>query len=133
MCKLCDERSKTWEGDDLKCAFDEFGNFNNDNWNCATMNQLREYAMDLCNVTRMDELGCTIGYVPLNLDYLKDDVDYENLDNGFIVMTWYKFRGRTNGAIFIDSNGNIKSVDINMANASIKTCKSYLEEEGYNS
>jgi len=35
---------KDWEGDDPKCGFDENGNFLEHNWNCATLNALRERA-----------------------------------------------------------------------------------------
>jgi len=42
-CRLCEQRGKTWEGSDPKCAFESYG-FSHDNWNCATMNRLREIA-----------------------------------------------------------------------------------------
>ena len=44
-CKRCQDRGKTWSGDDPVCAFvgDE-GLFDPSNWNCATMNALRDMA-----------------------------------------------------------------------------------------
>ena len=45
-CPLCKKRGKTWEGDDPVCALKN-GKFSDDNWNCATMNKLREIAIRL--------------------------------------------------------------------------------------
>jgi len=46
QCPRCQERVKDWEGDDPKCGFDENGNFLENNWNCATLNALREQTDD---------------------------------------------------------------------------------------
>lgn len=92
-CKMCAERGKTWNGDDPKCAF-ENGTFNSDNWNCATMNALRERARELGTDFRDDMEAGSIGYVP-----------YADLEGdeygGYIVLTWYKDRGRTYGAVVL--------------------------------
>lgn len=88
-CKMCKERGKPpWFGDDPRCAF-ESGVFNTDNWNCATMNALRDLAEKLGTTYRDDLAAGSIGYVP-----------FENEDySGYIVMTWYKNRGRTDNAV----------------------------------
>ena len=45
ICTECLIRGKDWEGSDPKCAFDNDEKlFSTDNWNCATMNKLRERA-----------------------------------------------------------------------------------------
>lgn len=85
VCRMCLERGKTWTGDDPCCAFNEFGAFSSDNWNCATMNALRQRSRDLGTHFRDDNAAGSIGYVP----YETDD------DQGYIVMTWYKDRGNT--------------------------------------
>jgi hypothetical protein len=54
-CKLCNERGKTWNGDDPVCAF-ENGVFSNDNWNCATMNKLRNISEELDKSMRHDNV-----------------------------------------------------------------------------
>jgi hypothetical protein len=41
-CPRCSTRVKDWSGDDPKCGFDRNGNFLEHNWNCATLNALRE-------------------------------------------------------------------------------------------
>lgn len=73
-CPRCAARVKDWKGDDLKCGFDEHGNFLKDNWNCATLNELRrqEHLM----------VGCD-GHRVLVL---------ERPDVGHGIITWYKNR-----------------------------------------
>jgi hypothetical protein len=83
-CKLCLERGKTWDGDDPRCAF-ETGVFSPNNWNCATMNRLRQISRDkIGSYYRDDMAAASIGYVPF--------------EDGYVVMTWYKDRGRTGNA-----------------------------------
>ncbi len=45
-CPRCSTRVKDWSGDDPKCGFDKNGNFLEHNWNCATLNALREMDED---------------------------------------------------------------------------------------
>ena len=95
-CKACKERGKTWDGDDPKCAF-EHDVFSYDNWNCATMSLLRNHAS-------------------LRPIYNEDQyLGVMNLECGaFLVLTWYKSRGRCDGAIIIDEAETIQ-LDCNMA------------------
>jgi len=90
-CKLCQERGKTWDGADPQCAF-ESDVFSPDNWNCATMNTLRDIAESLGTTMHRDLDDASIGYVPLG-----DDGEY----SGYVVMTWYKNRGRTGNALIM--------------------------------
>lgn len=83
-CLLCRKRGKTWEGSDPICAFGKNGVFKQDNWNCATMNVLREFAEELGFYHRDDMNAGSIGFVPF--------------EDGYIVMTWYKNRGATDNA-----------------------------------
>jgi len=103
MCNFCDERGKTWEGSDPKCAF-EAEIFNSDNWNCATMNKLRDLAVD-CKAYA-DDQSCAIIPIP---------DDYE-----FVILSWYKSRGRTEGA-WIVSEEEIKPLTIDIAENIINT------------
>jgi len=82
QCRRCRERGKNWGGDDPRCAF-ESGVFNQDNWNCATANALRELA-DWS--WRDDDSAGSIGIVR---------VPENDVFAGYIVMTWYKSRGCT--------------------------------------
>ena len=90
MCPLCLSRGKTWRGDDAVCAFDASGKFSADNWNCATMNQLRGFC-DNHALWSNDEHGVLL---PIELD---------NDDWKFLLLMWYKSRGKTDRAILLDS------------------------------
>ena len=91
MCKECETRGKTWEGSDPKCAFllDEF---HTDNWNCATMNKLRNLCYDNGFYKRDDNSAASIGVLHI-----------PELDNayGYLIMTWYKSRGRVGKAVIM--------------------------------
>lgn len=83
-CKRCLERGKIWNGSDPKCAF-ETGVFRSDNWMCATMGELRRI-VDEKAIYNEEQYGAMI---PIS--------EYGE----FLVMSWYKRRGRTDLALFI--------------------------------
>ena len=78
QCPRCQERVKDWDGDDPKCGFDENGNFLENNWNCATLNALRDKA----NANRVwsDDYSMSI---------------IQTFGVGFGILRWYKRRGQT--------------------------------------
>lgn len=92
QCPRCQERVKDWNGDNPKCGFDENGNFLEHNWNCATLNALREMAEETrvwCDDSNMAIIA-------------RSDV-------GHGILSWYKNRGATED--FRDSSferGNLK-------------------------
>lgn len=88
-CPRCQTRGKTWEGSDPRCAFPA-GVFTPDNWNCATMNALRDLSDALDRSWRDDNAAASMGYVPIG-----DALDGAS---GYVVMSWYKSRGRTGQA-----------------------------------
>lgn len=95
-CKYCSERGKTWNGDDPKCAF-EGKVFNKDNWNCAAMNKLRSIAED--NTVVLRDSDENIGIIPY--------------DGVFLVITWYKNRGRCgNAKIMQDEEESVLTYDL---------------------
>jgi hypothetical protein len=79
QCPRCQERIKDWNGDDPKCGFDENGNFLEHNWNCATLNALRELAEE--NAVFSDNQN-------------KVSV-IQRYDVGHGILSWYKSRGQT--------------------------------------
>lgn len=79
-CKLCIERGKTWQGDDPVCGFDAAGKFNKDNWNCATLNKLREIAWQNGLVVSSED---------------DNNLAVFNHNGYFLILGWYKDRGRT--------------------------------------
>lgn len=77
QCPRCEERKKDWESDDPVCGFTKQGNFKPDNWNCATLNALRE----------LSESPTYCG------DYRMSVIAMEDI--GFGILKWYKDRGNT--------------------------------------
>lgn len=75
--------------DPVKCAFEK-GVFDHDNWNCETMNALR----DRCDYQLRDDSSAgSIGVI-----HIPDVEAGGELQQGYIVMTWYKRRGKTGQA-----------------------------------
>ena len=77
MCKECEKRGKTWNGSDPACAF-PMDYFSIDNFECATIGILRDY-MEMMNSIFSDG---------------DENLGVISYDNMFIVLTWYKNRGR---------------------------------------
>ena len=82
----------------VECAF-ESGEFSHNNWSCKTLHELRDMsgenfddeATELGSFHWRDDMGkASIGVVPIPEDC--------NHQSGYIVMTWYKSRGRTGQA-----------------------------------
>lgn len=84
-CKRCEQRGKTWNGSDPKCAFPDGHRFNSENWNCATMNALREIGEEFFE-HRDDSQNGSICIVP---------VPEHDEHAGYLVLTYYKNRGCT--------------------------------------
>jgi hypothetical protein len=72
----------------VMCAF-EGPAFDEENWNCSTMNILRDIAEQFY-VNRDDMNNASIGIIPIP--------EIEHIRGGYIVMTWYKDRGATGQA-----------------------------------
>jgi hypothetical protein len=98
ICRRCEERGRPENfGSDPQCAFSS-GTFSVDNWQCATMMALRDVAdgetkyHDGLNTTMYNwregdsSLGA-VWFYPIDRDFAS-----------FIVMSWYKNRGRTSRA-----------------------------------
>ena len=92
-CSACHE-PKSWNGDDRKCAFE---NQDFDNWNCGTMNKIRDL---------ISEDGFNTSEHPGIHHQWCDDQHYatiyiDEVDNGgerigyALWVSWYKRRGRT--------------------------------------
>ncbi|MGI1828724.1 hypothetical protein ACRPLG_02510 [Bacillus safensis] len=123
-CRLCEERGKTWAGDDPVCAF-ENGIFSANNWACATMSKLREITRDNDLTTRCDMSAGTFGYVRVDNDYAPET--YEGT-GGYIAMAWYKERGRVGNAVFMTDETTMP-LTIEHAEIAIKTYEKELEHD----
>ena len=89
MCVACEKRGKTWVGDDSKCGFQNDGAFDVGNWNCATLNILREIAEDLDKIQYLEDTS--LATIPIK----------RGSCCGWIVLSWYKRFGRVALARFI--------------------------------
>jgi hypothetical protein len=88
-CKMCISRGKTWSGSDPICAWED-GHPLSDNWNCATLVKLRNVAIERGFVKNLEDVS--LATIPV------DDDDY---GYGWVVLSWYKSRGRTGTALFV--------------------------------
>ena len=84
-CRRCLERGKTTDRTDPKCAF-ESGTFSPDNWDCGTMNALRERG----EKTRSYCEDQSAALVPIFRE------------GRYIILGWYKNRGKTEYAGVLD-------------------------------
>lgn len=95
-CWRCKERGQTWAGDAPKCGFPDRKVFVDRNWNCATLNALREYAEE----SKFYSEDQYLAVFPW--------------DGQFIVLSWHKNRGCTEGAWLV-SSGQIEPLHIKAA------------------
>ncbi len=93
-CKACAARGKTWNGSDARCAF-ETGAFSAENWNCATLNALRDLVYEGQNPMPpgVDYRYCDDQkYATVHIDGVELDGERIGLA---LWVSWYKSRGST--------------------------------------
>jgi hypothetical protein len=91
-CPLCARDPHPPDSDPRRCAFAGDGTFLSDNWSCVTMLRLR----DRCVWVRRDDLSAgSIGVMPI-----PDGLSRQ----GYLVLTWYKERGATPGALIMNDD-----------------------------
>lgn len=104
-CRLCKERGKKWEGDDPQCAFpsgEPSAGFDADNWQCATMNALRDIAEAGGHGDfhyRCDSAAGSISVIRFEHPEGHPTDPYGLPPAGYIVLSFYKNRGTTGQAI----------------------------------
>jgi hypothetical protein len=77
-------------GSSVKCAF-ESRTFDSNNWQCQTANELR----DIMDWTDRDDLrAASVGVIRIP-EYGAEDNETDNIQQGYLVATWYKDRGTT--------------------------------------
>lgn len=83
-CPKCRSGEKDWVGGDRNCGFKSPSlEFTPDNWNCEVLNLLRELAQEKDWIKYHED--CSMVSFPVR-------------DVGWVVLTWYKRRGRTDVA-----------------------------------
>ncbi len=86
-CQRCVRRQKSEDAIEKSvCGFPD-GQFSTENWNCETLNAIRRtvWSSPLSQVTCSDEQYCAV--LPLQ--------------GRFFILSWYKNRGRTEGAWYL--------------------------------
>ncbi len=107
MCTRCRAGSTENGLSKRRCAFTASGRFRKNNWNCETMIALRSYRTVVWG--KRDDLCCgSIGVIELPDDMgpASDEV------RGYLVLTWYKDRGSTPGAIMLADEGKQHSLTL---------------------
>jgi hypothetical protein len=108
-CKYCEEYDlNDWDGDKPKCAFDDNGIFTTLNWNCGTMNKLRRIVEE----TQVYSNDSHSALIPIEYEGKEED-NFVYAD--FILLNWYKSRGRTDLAKIITSGNDIQDLTLNIA------------------
>lgn len=109
-----------------ECAF-ETGTFSTENFQCGTMNDLRDLAEKLSeDKERLEKGYCRDGYHRREdmdsgsigvVRIPESDMEFEDDEavQGYIVMTWYKNRGRTGRAYIMDDDDEVRVLDLKTA------------------
>ena len=101
-CKMCKERVKDWNGSDGSCYFD-----GEHNWNCATINKIRE----LCHEGQELKRGIHYEYcdnekfATFNIHEVEDSKG--NYIGRCLYVAWYKCRGGTEALWILDGEDDI--------------------------
>jgi len=92
----------------IECSFKN-GLFDNDSWGCRTMSELRKLSEKIGNFQiRLDDSSIGVVYFPEGL---------------YLVMTWYKDRGRTGQACIMSDDLKPQRLDLGTAQAILKYYK----------
>ena len=98
-CPRCAAGGHPWSP---KCGFLANGVFTDDNWNCATLNALRDV------VERTYGFDESIGVVRCDEE-----------TGGFVVLTWYKDRGATSNALWVGDSPITLPLTLDIASAAL--------------
>lgn len=105
-CPRCEARGKIWNGGDPECAFPDLRQFKSDNWNCATVNELRNLCgegwphikqTDHAIFVRNDDLSWAA------IDLIGVELERDHYKT--LWLSWYKHRGRTDKALLLSDYG----------------------------
>lgn len=106
QCAACAARGKNWQGDDPRCAFASAdATFNSENWNCATVNAVRDLVWEGQNPMPpgVDYRYCSDQkYATVHTDEV--EVDGERIGLALWV-SWYKSRGATEAMWLLSESG----------------------------
>lgn len=99
-CKACEKRGQTWKGSKPTCAF-KHGAFNSVNWNCATVNMIRDIVYEGEPHPAVDYRYCDDQkYATVIVDEIEGAGDALAL-----WVSWYKSRGCTDAMWLLGTDG----------------------------
>lgn len=104
VCKACQERVWDFKGDQPRCGFSA-GAFSPDNWNCATLNALRDLVDESQHPMPpgVDYRYCADQkYATVHIDDVELNGDWLGLA---LWVSWYKNRGTTEAVWILDHTG----------------------------
>ena len=94
ICERCAaDPQPEWYGSPRNCAFTPEGAFTDDNWNCATLIEVLRRRRDFDGDIHGDDERIELTDVPREDDEVTND--------GWLVTSRYKSRGRTSSAVWV--------------------------------
>lgn len=117
-CRRC-QQGRTDHGlERRRCAWDEQGNFDRDNWCCETLIRLRQIAADY-HAWDLFHARCEgAGSIAVVRDLVNED--------GWLVLVYYKDRGTTEVALLVNDEADPAPVTQALAEA---ICDAYDQQE----
>lgn len=100
-CSRCAARGKTWNGGDPECGFTEDGTFKVDNWNCASLNDLRQWIYTGVVSNTIHTYREDYSYVVIDIE------DVEPVEGRYLHLSWYKSRGKTDNIMIVDTDNGV--------------------------
>lgn len=102
VCAACLARIKTWEGSDPDCAFDSGRPFIRNNWNCASLDLIRDAMPQFGNRhSRVDyRSDGDQSYATVDLS----GIELESRSARTLWVSWYKNRGCTEAMWLLDED-----------------------------
>ena len=98
----CRHGEQDWVGHRPECAFDEKGNFVEENWNCFLITKLRQLCGSYCTEIDSgdyfwddDESTGTFFVKDTEYDETKKNYGRSYLHGLLVILRWYKSRGKT--------------------------------------
>jgi hypothetical protein len=112
QCPRCQSRGKIWSGDSPRCAFTSDERFLENNWNCATINELR-----LIHSHESYSQDHTLSVISIP----EFEKEAKGSSINFLLLHWYKQRGACPLAQVVDMDHKIHSLTLHEAE-SILNC-----------
>lgn len=97
-----DEDGTVMTSSPIRCAFEDSEIFATSNWNCETIRLLRQcFGYEAHQIQPIWHNDSNLGILPIPI--CKEEEEEKDIQQGMLVLAWYKNRGRTGQAmVFCD-------------------------------